>query len=76
MVKGIYHVLRATLDICQRAARRKNLIIVHEPTFYNHLDETKDLNGEIYQVSVPSSGRTIWLSGFHDHWHSRRPTAS
>jgi hypothetical protein len=29
------------MEVLQRAAARKaNLIIAHEPTFYNHLDET------------------------------------
>ncbi|HEU0005211.1 MAG TPA: hypothetical protein VFS12_04385, partial [Terriglobia bacterium] len=45
VVKGIATSFSATLDVCQGAATSgKNLIIVHEPTFYNHLDETKDLN--------------------------------
>jgi len=31
--------MMATLDVLQRAAAaRQNLIITHEPTFYNHLD--------------------------------------
>jgi hypothetical protein len=45
VVTGIATSFSATLDVFHRAAAcRKNLIIVHEPTFYNHLDETKDLN--------------------------------
>ena len=75
VVKGIATSFSATLDVCQRAATsRKNLIIVHEPTFYNHLDETKDLNGEIYQVKrtfIEKNNLVVWR--FHDHWHSRRP---
>ena len=75
VVKGIATSFSATLDVCQRAAASaKNLIIVHEPTFYNHLDETKDLNGEIYQVKrtfIEKNNLVVWR--FHDHWHSRRP---
>ena len=75
VVKGIATSFSATLDVCQRtAASGKNLIIVHEPTFYNHLDETKDLNGEIYQVKrtfIEKNNLVVWR--FHDHWHSRRP---
>ncbi len=42
VVKGIATSFSATLDVCQRAAASgKNLIIVHEPTFYNHLDENQ-----------------------------------
>jgi len=46
-VKGIATSFSATLDVCQRAhAAGKNLIIAHEPTFYNHNDETANLSGE------------------------------
>ena len=75
LVKGIATSFSATLDVCQRAAKSgKNLIIVHEPTFYNHLDETKDLTGEIYQVKrsfIEKNNLVVWR--FHDHWHSRKP---
>ena len=75
VVKGIATSFSATLDVCQRAAASgKNLIIVHEPTFYNHLDETKDLNGDIYRVKrafIEKSNLVVWR--FHDHWHDRRP---
>ena len=75
LVEGIATSFSATLDVCQRAAASgKNLIIVHEPTFYNHLDETKDLTGEIYQVKrtfIEKNNLVVWR--FHDHWHSRRP---
>lgn len=48
VVKGIATSFSATLDVCQRAhAAGKNLIIVHEPTFYNHTDETANLIGEL-----------------------------
>ncbi|MSO23822.1 MAG: hypothetical protein EXQ58_11380, partial [Acidobacteria bacterium] len=75
VVKGIATSFSATLDVCQRAAASgKNLIIVHEPTFYNHLDETKDLNGDIYRVKrafIEKNNLVVWR--FHDHWHDRRP---
>ena len=73
VVKGIATSFSATLDVCQRAAASgKNLIIVHEPTFYNHLDETKDLNGEIYQVKrtfIEKNNLVVWR--FHDHCRIR-----
>src|SRR5678815_5880565 len=51
VVKGIATSFSATLDVCQRAhAAGKNLLIVHEPTFYNHNDETANLSGEIYDT--------------------------
>src|ERR1700716_2488291 len=39
-VTGIAVTMMATMDVLQRAASSgKNLIITHEPTFYNHLDK-------------------------------------
>ena len=74
-VKGIATSFSATLDVCQRAhAAGLNLIIVHEPTFYNHTDETKDLSGEVYETKrnfIEKNGLVVWR--FHDHWHARRP---
>lgn len=75
VVKGIATSFSGTLDVCQRAiASGKNLLIVHEPTFYNHNDETKDLSGEVYQAKrsfIEKNGLVIWR--FHDHWHARKP---
>ena len=40
-VTGIATTFSATMDVLQRAvARGANLIVAHEPTFYDHLDET------------------------------------
>jgi putative NIF3 family GTP cyclohydrolase 1 type 2 len=75
IVKGIATSFSATLDVCQRAqAAGKNLIIVHEPTFYNHTDETTNLSGGTYEIKrdfIEKNGLVIWR--FHDHWHARRP---
>ncbi len=75
VVKGIATSFSATLDVCQRAhAAGKNLLIVHEPTFYNHNDETASLSGEIYETKrnfIEKNGLVIWR--FHDHWHARKP---
>src|SRR5260370_934516 len=39
-VKGIAVTMMATLDVLQRAAAAgQNLVIHHEPTFFNHQDE-------------------------------------
>ncbi|WP_158943879.1 Nif3-like dinuclear metal center hexameric protein [Granulicella sp. S190] len=41
-VTGIVTTFLDTMDVLREAVRRgDNLIITHEPTFYNHLDETK-----------------------------------
>ena len=75
VVNGIATSFSATLDVCQRAhAAGKNLIIAHEPTFYNHNDETANLSGEIYEAKrnfIEKNGMVVWR--FHDHWHARRP---
>src|SRR6266540_7144751 len=75
VVKGIATSFSATLDVCQRAhAAGKNLIIAHEPTFYNHTDDTTNLSGEIYEAKrnfIEKNGLVVWR--FHDHWHARKP---
>lgn len=74
-VKGIATSFAGTFDVLKRAsAAGKNLVIVHEPTFYNHLDETKDLAGEVFkekQDFIAANKVVVWR--FHDHWHARRP---
>src|SRR5712664_2272879 len=43
-VKGIAVTMLATLDVLQRAAAAgQNMIITHEPTFYNHQDKPVEL---------------------------------
>jgi putative NIF3 family GTP cyclohydrolase 1 type 2 len=60
------------------AANGQNLIITHEPTFYDHLDNPRQLpQGE--QDAVLAAKRAfiadhhlvVWR--FHDHWHRRQP---
>jgi putative NIF3 family GTP cyclohydrolase 1 type 2 len=42
LVTGIATTFLDTMEVLREAVRRgENLIITHEPTFYNHLDETK-----------------------------------
>jgi putative NIF3 family GTP cyclohydrolase 1 type 2 len=78
-VTGIATTMMATLDVLQRAAASgQNLIITHEPTFYDHQDEVPQLpEGE--QDTVLKEKRAfiaehhlvVWR--FHDHWHRRQP---
>jgi putative NIF3 family GTP cyclohydrolase 1 type 2 len=75
-VTGIVTTFAATLDVLQRAAASgKNLIVTHEPTFYNHLDETKEFeNDPVYQAKrkfIEQHGLVVFR--FHDHWHARKP---
>jgi putative NIF3 family GTP cyclohydrolase 1 type 2 len=78
-VTGIAVTMMATFDVLQRAAEAgNNLIITHEPTFYNHLDKPEDLpQGESDPVLaekrayIEKHHLIIWR--FHDHWHARKP---
>jgi putative NIF3 family GTP cyclohydrolase 1 type 2 len=76
-VMGIAVTMMATLDVLQRAsAQGLNLVITHEPTFYNHLDtpEGMDQNDPVWaekRAFIEKHGMVIWR--FHDHWHRRKP---
>ena len=74
-VTGIAITMMATLDVLQRAAAQgDNLIITHEPTFYDHTDALRELPmGESDPVLaekrkfIADHHLIIWR--FHDHWH-------
>ncbi len=71
-ITGIATTFTATMDVLERAASRKtNLVIAHEPTFYNHLDETAWLGDDpVLQAKlayVKEHHLVIWR--FHDHLH-------
>jgi putative NIF3 family GTP cyclohydrolase 1 type 2 len=74
-VKGIAVTMMATLDVLQRAAASgQNLVITHEPTFFNHQDKPDDLDQKdndpvlaAKRAFIEEHGLVIWR--FHDHWH-------
>jgi putative NIF3 family GTP cyclohydrolase 1 type 2 len=77
-VTGIAVTMMATFDVLERAAAQgKNLIITHEPTFYNHQDTTADLDSQNDRVLrakqdfIAQHHLVVWR--FHDHWHRRQP---
>jgi putative NIF3 family GTP cyclohydrolase 1 type 2 len=77
-VKGIAVTMMATFDVLERAAAAgENLIITHEPIFYNHLDkpdleqEERDPVLAAKRAFIQKHGLVIWR--FHDHWHRRNP---
>ena len=72
-VTGIAVTMMATLDVLQRAAAAgDNLIISHEPTFYNHLDKTEDTAVlRAKQAFIDEHKLIVWR--FHDGWHLRKP---
>ena len=73
---GIATTMVATFDLLHRAAAAKrNLIIVHEPTYYSNLDDPKDVaNDPMFRMKrdfVASNNLSVFR--FHDHWHGHRP---
>jgi putative NIF3 family GTP cyclohydrolase 1 type 2 len=78
-VTGVAVTMMATLDVLKRAAASgNNLIITHEPTFFNHLDKPDELgegdNDPVLAAKrefIEKHGLIIWR--FHDHWHARKP---
>jgi putative NIF3 family GTP cyclohydrolase 1 type 2 len=75
-VTGIVTTFAATLDVLERAvASGKNLIVTHEPTFYNHLDQTAEFeNDPVYKAKRQYIDQhKLVVFRFHDHWHARKP---
>jgi putative NIF3 family GTP cyclohydrolase 1 type 2 len=76
VVTGIITTMFATVDVIKQAiARKANFIIAHEPTFYNHLDETAWLeNDKVYEFKrklLDDNNIAVWR--FHDYWHRNDP---
>jgi len=77
-ITGVATTFMATLDVLQRAsAAGANFVITHEPTFFNHLDETAafasehDAVYEAKQAFIREHHMVVWR--FHDAWHRRNP---
>ena len=75
-VTGIVTTTFATVPVIKKAIELKaNFIIVHEPTFYNHRDETEWLkNDAVYEYKanlLQQNGIAIWRN--HDYIHTHQP---
>jgi putative NIF3 family GTP cyclohydrolase 1 type 2 len=75
-VTGIVTTMFATVDIIKQAAKlNANFIIAHEPTFYNHTDNTDWVaDNKIVKAKqdlLKQNNITVWR--FHDYWHTHRP---
>jgi putative NIF3 family GTP cyclohydrolase 1 type 2 len=75
-VRGIATSGMSTFDVLRRAAKDgKNLVITHEPTFYNDRDVTTTLQSDpVYQAKqrfIAEHNLVVWR--FHDHAHAMRP---
>ena len=75
-VTGIVTTFIATREVLRRAKELKaNLVITHEPTYYQHRDDTTPLKGDPVLESkrrfIEGSGIAVWR--FHDYWHRHKP---
>jgi putative NIF3 family GTP cyclohydrolase 1 type 2 len=75
-VSGVVTTMFATIDVIREAISLKaNLIIAHEPTFYNHHDETEWIKDhDVYRYKrdlLEQNNIVVWR--FHDYWHATRP---
>ncbi len=76
IVTGIVTTMFATVDVIKKvAAIGANFIIAHEPTFYNHLDETNWLENDVvhqYKTALLQKHKiVVWR--FHDYIHAHQP---
>jgi putative NIF3 family GTP cyclohydrolase 1 type 2 len=75
-LKRVAVTFLASIEVIEQAVDLgANLLITHEPTFYNHLDETDWLAANpVYTAKrrlAEDAGLVIWR--FHDTLHSLRP---
>ncbi len=75
-VTGIVTTMFATIDVIRKAiSLNANFIIAHEPTFYNHLDETKWLeDDDVYRYKtalLKQHNIAVWRN--HDYVHNLLP---
>ena len=75
VVTGIATTVTPTMDVLRRAvAARDNLIITHEPTFYNHPDAELFKADPVYlekQAYIRDHGLVIFR--WHDGFHAQTP---
>lgn len=76
VVKGIATTMFATLEVIKKSIDAGvNFIIAHEPTFYNHRDETDWLkDNEVYRIKsalLKENNITVWRN--HDYIHRHKP---
>ena len=75
-VTGIVTTFLDTYAVLQKAAADgHNLVITHEPTFYNHPDDKSVLGDDPVQAQKEAFIRDhhLVVRRFHDLWHLRNP---
>jgi putative NIF3 family GTP cyclohydrolase 1 type 2 len=75
-VRGVTVTFLATQRVLERARELgDNVVITHEPTYYNHLDETSFLEGDpVFEKKrelIRNAGLTVFR--IHDTIHTARP---
>jgi putative NIF3 family GTP cyclohydrolase 1 type 2 len=75
-VTGVLTTMFATIDMIRKAIDLgANFIIAHEPTFYNHQDDTGWLkNDDVYQYKadlLKQHNIAVWRN--HDYIHTHKP---
>ncbi len=75
-ITGVASTFMPTLNVLKRAhALGANLVIPHEPVWYNHYDKVDHLQGDpVFQAKMrflEDTGLVIWR--FHDYSHRIRP---
>ncbi len=75
-VKSIVTTMFSTVEVIEKAAQLDaNFIIAHEPTFYNHLDETnwldKDESFHYKENLLKKNNMVVWRC--HDYIHAHQP---
>lgn len=75
-LRGIVTTFIATREVIDKAQQMgANLVITHEPTYFNHLDETEAFQDDpVYLAkrdAIEQAGVVIWR--WHDYWHRCRP---
>lgn len=76
VVTGIATTMMGTFDALKGAvARKANLVITHEPTWWSHPDLLDGLADDpLYKVkSAYAREHNLVSFHFHDHWHQKKP---
>ena len=78
VVTGIVTTMFPTVTVIEEAAKRKvNFIIAHEPSFYNHKDDTAWVpnNSVVQKKQALLEKHKMVLWRFHDYCHALKPDA-
>lgn len=73
-VSGVAVTMMATFDVLKRAhGLGANLVITHEPTFYDHFDTIDEHDALTAAKRAFIRDHRMVVVRMHDHWHRRKP---